>query len=62
MEFVKNNCIKTCMKKHHFLKHTITIYPHYENSMRKKKKKKNFLKTKILKKYSHSFRHHKTIS
>lgn len=40
MEFVKNNCIKTCMKKHHFLKHTITIYPHYENSMIKKKKKK----------------------
>lgn len=32
--------------KHNFLKHTIIIYPHYENSMIKKKKK-NFLKTKI---------------
>lgn len=32
--------------EHNFLKHTIIIYPHYENSMIKKK---NFVKTKILK-------------
>lgn len=34
---------------HTFLKHTIIIYCQYENSMIE-----NFLKTKILQKYSHT--------
>lgn len=55
MEFVQTNCRKKRMQnKHNFPTHTIIIYQHYENSMIKKT-----LKTKIVKNYSHTFRHHK---